>query len=408
MAILKEVFAEIPHGAILAKDPNTFIVQKPKSVPALKVFMEQVESQVQVVQMAVQSPSCTIHLSPEEGGAVVQLGLGQSPQALPASHPIAQAFARNGITVTRVASRQSAVLDIIDAELHDHCTDKDVARAIGLNRAAARALKVQAEEVSLSYHAPTHAVRIATFRGDPQVIRMQSIISNMTPPFSAFGLPLLLGETIDGEALAIDLANGDQPHFFFAGQTKSGKSTALHLAISGMLRHFEGEKFELHLVDIVKRGDEFGRYGHQAHVYKTDKEEFADLLAKIVALYEYRYETATKGHFVVVVIDEVDGLLERFPKEEKEAVLSNLKRLVKEGRAARVHLVIATQRPSAGVLDMEVKAQLGRATFKMQSAHDWATVWAGDTAVPFVRLRGFGDGITVIDNKTIRFQGAMI
>lgn len=180
-------------------------------------------------------------------------------------------------------------------------------------------------------------------------------------------LPLQLGVDTLGNPVVCDLARA--PHLLVAGATGSGKSVTVHAMICGMLtRHSERD---LRLVLIDPKRLEFASYARLPHLLGgrvvTDSTDAVDALERLCDGMESRYELleqsgcrdiasyrARGGHmpYVVVVIDEWADLY----YAQKKAAESPLVRLAQKARAAGIHIVLATQRPSAKVVTGLIKA----------------------------------------------------
>jgi S-DNA-T family DNA segregation ATPase FtsK/SpoIIIE len=164
----------------------------------------------------------------------------------------------------------------------------------------------------------------------------------------------LLGQTVDGQRLWMDLAKN--PHMIVAGTTGSGKSTLLHNLVANIQNYND---CVLCLVDPKKI--EFHEYDgklHNTKVYYT-YDETVQLLDSLLELMEERYSMMRSGHlpqefpYIVVVIDEFADLI---MQDREDMFFSKLCRLAQKCRAARICIVLATQRPSANIINGAIKA----------------------------------------------------
>jgi S-DNA-T family DNA segregation ATPase FtsK/SpoIIIE len=136
----------------------------------------------------------------------------------------------------------------------------------------------------------------------------------------------------------------------------------------------------------------------------SDPEEALEALGSLVRLMERRDAAMEDKPPVVVVIDELADLMMTGGKEAERRVT----RLVQRGREAGVHVVAATQKPTAAVVGSLVKANFPvRLVGKVASAQD-ARVAAGWAGTGAERLLGKGDFIAVAEGRTHRFQGAYV
>ena len=180
------------------------------------------------------------------------------------------------------------------------------------------------------------------------------------------GLKLIMGVDIDGHHIYTDLAK--QPHMLIAGTTGSGKSMFLHQVIASLLMKNPG--IELYAVDTKQV--EFNAYSRISNFhYITDEVEAVKMLKQLVDTMEARYRTfAAKGYRditqarqsglciepIVCIIDEFADLIMK-PQHSK-IIEEYVVRLAQKSRAAGIHLVIATQRPTADVITGLIKANI--------------------------------------------------
>lgn len=164
---------------------------------------------------------------------------------------------------------------------------------------------------------------------------------------------VLLGQNIIGEKVWMDLSQN--PHMLIAGTTGSGKSTLLHNIIANL---FNYNDVDLYLIDPKRI--EFNEYQKQCgiHVAYTYAEAM-DFLTTVYEYMEYRYELlrARKNvddmKPVVVMVDEFADLM----MQDKDDLFVNMVcRLAQKCRAARIYLILATQRPSVNIVSGSIKA----------------------------------------------------
>jgi len=218
-------------------------------------------------------------------------------------------------------------------------------------------------------------------------------------------LTCLLGETLQNDPLWIDIAAN--PHLLIAGTTGSGKSTLLHTIIANLLLY---PKVSIHLMD--PKNIEFYKYS-EANLPKLNvAHEFADCLIMIESLcleMDSRYQKikerklfADNFPFIVLIIDEYADLI---MQDENKLFYKSLIRLAQKSRAAGIHLIMSTQRPSVDVIDGIIKANFpARISCKVSSHIDSRIIL---DAVGAERLIGSGDAL-IRDSKfdLQRFQVA--
>jgi S-DNA-T family DNA segregation ATPase FtsK/SpoIIIE len=221
------------------------------------------------------------------------------------------------------------------------------------------------------------------------------------PPVTA-----VLGLGDDGAPLLIRLPSPDVAHVLVAGTTGSGKTILLRaMVLSLSLLHPQPHELALVLID-PRGGQAFECLSTLPHLPRSavrKAEHARETLGSLVRLMDRRDQGAETGPPVVVVIDELADLL-----MTTNGTAEYLTRLVQRGRGAGIHVVAATQKPTAEVLGPLVKANFpARLVGKVTSATDArvATGWSGTGAE---RLQGRGDFIAVAEGRVMRFQGAYI
>lgn len=223
-------------------------------------------------------------------------------------------------------------------------------------------IKKYGDEISLALKTPCKpSVRILHQEG---VVRLEFALArksnlNLLDFFTNRDLPkgdinILLGQTVDGKKIWMDLSQN--PHLLVAGTTGSGKSTLLHNIIGNL---FNYNNVDLFLVDPKRI--EFSGYekiGYPVYVSFSYKETM-DMLNSHLHIMEDRYNQIRNGimpsHLksIVIIIDEfADLIMQDTDNSFHDAVC----RLASKCRAARIHLILATQRPSVNVISGTIKA----------------------------------------------------
>ncbi|MFM7012666.1 MAG: FtsK/SpoIIIE domain-containing protein, partial [Betaproteobacteria bacterium] len=219
----------------------------------------------------------------------------------------------------------------------------------------------------------------------------------------------------DGNLLVIDLAT--QPHMLIAGATRTGKSVALNTALLSLMS--TSPLLELILIDpkqVELAAYNTSRFCREAVI--TDMTAAAERLAEVIDIMERRYSlmaavgvkniagynkvSTDKLPYIVVVIDEFADMIMMAGKEVEELIA----RLGQKARAAGIHLIIATQRPSADVITGVIKANImTRIAFKVAGRIN-SEIIIGQSGAE--NLLGHGDGLAQIkDSATpLRFHGA--
>jgi S-DNA-T family DNA segregation ATPase FtsK/SpoIIIE len=236
-------------------------------------------------------------------------------------------------------------------------------------------------------------------------------------------LPLILGQSIDGEMVVGDLAK--MPHLLVAGSTGSGKSVAVNTLIGSLLYKFLPTELRFLMVDPkMVELTPFDGIPHLLRPVVTNPNDAAGVLLGAVAHMERRYKMMSRIGaknldqynekaknldmpqlpFIVIVIDELADLMITSPKEVESAIM----RLAQMARATGMHLVLATQRPSVDILTSLIKVNVpARVAFAVSSGHDSRTIL--DT-MGAERLVGMGDMLFYQPGlvKPVRLQGPFI
>nr|WP_057002911.1 DNA translocase FtsK [Agrilactobacillus composti] len=244
-------------------------------------------------------------------------------------------------------------------------------------------------------------------------------------------LEVPLGQDVTGQIITMDLTK--MPHLLIAGSTGSGKSVAINTIITSILMRARPEQVRLMLVD--PKMVELNVYNGIPHLLipvVTDAKKAAGALNKVVKEMERRYQlfadnsvrnmseynqmvTQTRAEapdnntlellpYIVVIVDELSDLMMVAGNEVESAIV----RLAQMARAAGIHMIIATQRPSVDVITGLIKANIpSRIAFAVSSGIDSRTIL--DT-IGAEKLLGRGDMLfsPIGTNKPVRIQGAFI
>lgn len=230
-------------------------------------------------------------------------------------------------------------------------------------------------------------------------------------------LPLILGEDTHGNHMVVDLAS--MPHLLIAGSTGSGKSVAVNCMLISLLCAKDPDEVKLVIIDPKQL--EFSGYEDIAHLLFpiiTDAKKAVPILKWLVTTMEERYalmsEFGVKNifeykklvakdpslepmPFIVLIIDELADLMMTTGKDAEDLIA----RLAQMSRAAGIHMIVATQRPSVDVITGLIKVNFpNRISFKVTSKVDSRTILDEMGAE---RLLGKGD-MLFIDSKSPGIQ----
>jgi len=244
-------------------------------------------------------------------------------------------------------------------------------------------------------------------------------------------LLVALGKNIMGNSIFCEIDK--TPHMLVAGSTGSGKSVCINCIIASILMRTKPNEVKLVLVDPKKV--ELSMYNCIPHLLipvVTDPRKANDALKRIVREMEDRYDTfSEKGvknistynewvdkqnegkpeeehlnhmSYIVVIIDELADLMMVASKEVEDSIM----RITQMARAAGIHLIIATQRPSTDVITGVVKANIpSRISFAVSSSIDSRTIL---DQIGAEKLLGKGDMLFLPmgENAPVRVQGAYV
>lgn len=263
------------------------------------------------------------------------------------------------------------------------------------------------------------AVGIEVPNKNTSAVHLRDVLESEKFQKARGGIPVGLGKDIAGEAVITDLAK--MPHLLVAGSTGSGKSVCVNTLISSIL--FSRKPSEVQLILVDPKMVELSVYNGIPHLkvpVVTDMKKAAAVLRWAVREMEARYLTmATSGvrnisgyneqypesamPLILIIIDELADLMLVAPDVEE-----SINRLAAKARAAGIHMVLATQRPSVNVITGTIKANVpSRISFAVATQIDSRTILDMAGAE---KLLGKGDMLfnPIGASKPIRIQGAFI
>ena len=305
-----------------------------------------------------------------------------------------------------------------------------VNKILSLNREIALALA--AKDVRIQAPIPgKNTIGIELPNKSISMVNVREVLTSVPASLSNSKLLSVLGRDIMGEPRWMEI--NKTPHLLVAGSTGSGKSVCINSILASILMRTKPDEVKLVLVDPKKV--ELSIYNGVPHLMApvvTDAKKANIALKKIVAEMERRYdvfeESKTKNitsynkyidkknesladndkakhmPYIVVIIDELADLMLVAAKEVEDSIM----RITQMARAAGIHLIVATQRPSTDVITGVVKANIpSRISFAVSSGIDSRTILDMTGAE---KLLGKGDMLYLPqgENVPIRIQGTFI
>ena len=287
------------------------------------------------------------------------------------------------------------------------------------------ALNLAAETIRIEAPIPgKQAVGIEVPNTEKMAVHLREVIESPEFEENKSKLSVALGKDVAGKTIVADIAK--MPHVLIAGSTGSGKSVCINTIITSII--YNAKPSEVKLVMVDPKVVELSVYNGIPHLLipvVTDPKKAAGALAWAVQEMDDRYlKFASKGvrdlkgynkaiekenenaklPQIVIIIDELADLMMVAAKEVEEAIC----RLAQKARAAGMHLVIATQRPSVDVITGLIKANVpSRIAFAVSSQIDSRTILDSAGAE---KLLGKGDMLyyPVGSSKPTRIQGAFV
>lgn len=286
------------------------------------------------------------------------------------------------------------------------------------------ALALAAKDIRMEAPIPgKSAIGIEVPNHEVSVVTMREVMETPTFTEAPSRLSIALGRDISGMPIVGNLAR--MPHLLVAGATGSGKSVCINGIITSILYKAKPDEVKFLMVD--PKMVELNVYNGIPHLLApvvTDPKRASLALKKIVVEMEKRYELFSKSGtrniegynklmaeqpdmllpYIVVIVDELADLMMVAANDVEDAIC----RLAQMARAAGIHLIIATQRPSVDVITGLIKANIpSRIAFGVSSQVDSRTILDSAGAE---KLLGRGDMLflPVGASKPVRVQGAFL
>ena len=335
--------------------------------------------------------------------------------------------AQNAMMLENVLSNFGITAKVVNATQGPTVTRYEIEPAPGVkvsrivNLTNDIALNLAAQHIRMEAPIPgKSAIGIEVPNKTTEAVHLRDVLDCSDFKDARGGIPVGLGKDIAGKPVITDLAK--MPHLLVAGTTGSGKSVCVNTLISSILFSRKPEEVKLLLID--PKMVELSIYNGIPHLMApvvTDMKKAAAVLRWAVREMEARYKAfAASGKrdiksyneahpkaampLIVLIIDELADLMMTAPDDIEESI----SRLAQMARAAGIHMVLATQRPSVNVITGSIKANVpSRISFAVGSQIDSRTILDMAGAE---KLLGKGDMLfaPIGANKPIRVQGAFI
>ncbi len=297
------------------------------------------------------------------------------------------------------------------------------------------ALTLRAQSIRIVAPIPGKAaIGIEIPNNQREMVYLKEVLSQPTYKTSKYSLPIALGKDITGSPVITDLSK--MPHLLVAGATGTGKSVSINTMIESLLFKFSPEMVRFLMIDPKRiELSVYHDIPHLLHPVVTQPKEATKALRWAVQEMERRYmllsdkgvrnidtynrkvlkeqrispvdETSAAHHplpYIILIIDELADLMLISSKEVEESIT----RLAQMARAAGIHLIIATQRPSVNVLTGIIKANFPtRISFQVSSKVDSRTILDTNGAE---HLLGEGDMLFIPPGvgRLMRIHGAYV
>lgn len=324
--------------------------------------------------------------------------------------------------------------EIKNVNLGPSVTEYELHPAIGVkvskivNLADDLALALAAKDIRIEAPIPGKSlIGIEVPNRKVAMVSFKDVVKSQNDKHGLLTVPL--GRNVSGDVISTDLTK--LPHLLIAGSTGSGKSVSINGIITSILMNAKPSEVKMMLIDPKKV--ELGIYNGIPHLLTpvvSEPKKAARALNKVVSEMEHRYDLFAKHNqrkisnfneyvnslseeergdlkplpYIVVVVDELADLMMTVSNDVEGAII----RLAQMGRAAGIHMILATQRPSVDVITGLIKSNVpSRIAFAVSSGIDSRTILDTNGAE---KLLGRGDMLYLpIDkNKPIRVQGAFI
>jgi S-DNA-T family DNA segregation ATPase FtsK/SpoIIIE len=429
--------------------PATLPIRRPQLPPDAIPILHKDEAQAELraepapkTPVPIKRPMAIIPADQFEDFELPPLTLLDEPQPFPyAAHDqqlrdraalLAKTFTDFGLNVRVVGINTGPVITQYEVALE---TGLRVNKVTGLGDDLALNLKVPSVRIVAPIPGK-NTVGIEVPNETRAVVRLKEVILTGASQAAKAKIPLYLGKDTEGGPLIYDLA--EMPHLLIAGRTGTGKSVCMNAIILSILMTRRPDEVKMIMIDPkMLEMSEYGRIPHLMHPVVKDMKKAEAILAWAVDKMEERYDLLSRARvrgiatyneldieeiyrrvqpvdederqripvkmpYIVIFVDEMNDLMMMMKKEVEGHII----RLAQKSRAAGIHLVVATQKPTVDVITGLIKSNLpARICFQVSSRSDSRVVLDEMGAD---KLLGKGDMLFLHPGTSmlIRSQGA--
>lgn len=274
--------------------------------------------------------------------------------------------------------------------------DDDIARDLGV------------PSITVSSNAGRGLIAVDVPREDRQAVNFETCFNSPEWTNRTGVLPCMAGVDVIGNPVVFDLQSA--PHLIVAGTTGQGKSVWVNALILSLMQ--SGADFRLMVGD--GKGEDFAPfYGRSTRLLNDDgvnaiATEVEDIKAQVIWLAEEmdnRFKTGSKPYPIVFVVDELADIV--MQDDKNQTIVKTLSRIAQKGRSAKIHMVLATQYPSADILPPVLRANIpSRAGLTVSKDYE-SKVVLGEVGCE--KLLSKGDCLLkLVGTQPQRMHGAMI
>lgn len=344
-----------------------------------------------------------------------------TPEQKEVGQKIADTLKTFGIDVTFVGAVEGPNVTQYEFSVADGETISSIK-----NRDKEIALKLKVDKVAVGTVEGTDYIGVQVPNVEVRNVSLDEVLDSAKKDPN--GIDLALGINLNGEAMCTNIVK--MPHILIGGSTGSGKSSGINSMICSILREYSPEQVKLVLID--PKQVELNAYENVPHLLLpivTDPQKAADTLEDLCNVMDKRYSTFNKLKinsidkyndlvkeasesgkdvklmpYIIIVIDELADLMQTAGK----SVEGSIKRITQLGRAAGIHMIVATQRPSVDVITGVIKSNIpSRIAFTTASGVDSKVILDQPGAE---KLLGKGDMLykPMGKEEPVRLQGAFV